>query len=145
MSRSSHAAPRQSHHAITALVCRQQGLFCPVCVLHPWYVHMLPWALIAGMWGRLIGGWLQDFGLSKIVEEGQSRGMELTSQGAGTYWYLPPECFLLGSTPPVITNKACSTLCLPLVSAPSSAVILSSCHPLCGRTSGHAAGTGSST
>ncbi|CAL8471440.1 g10982 [Coccomyxa elongata] len=48
---------------------------------------------------------ITDFGLSKIVEEGQSRGMELTSQGAGTYWYLPPECFLLGSTPPVITNK----------------------------------------
>lgn len=48
----------------------------------------------------------QDFGLSKIVEEGQSRGMELTSQGAGTYWYLPPECFQLGSRPPVITNKA---------------------------------------
>ena len=48
----------------------------------------------------------QDFGLSKIVEEGQSAGMELTSQGAGTYWYLPPECFRLGSAPPVITNKA---------------------------------------
>jgi hypothetical protein len=48
----------------------------------------------------------QDFGLSKIVEEGQSAGMELTSQGAGTYWYLPPECFQLGAAPPVITNKA---------------------------------------
>lgn len=39
---------------------------------------------------------LTDFGLSKIVdaaEEGDS--MELTSQGAGTYWYLPPECFLM--------------------------------------------------
>ena len=23
-------------------------------------------------------------------------GMELTSQGAGTYWYLPPECFEMG-------------------------------------------------
>ncbi|EIE19774.1 kinase-like protein [Coccomyxa subellipsoidea C-169] len=48
---------------------------------------------------------ITDFGLSKIVEEGQSRGMELTSQGAGTYWYLPPECFQLGSRPPVISNK----------------------------------------
>ncbi len=37
-----------------------------------------------------------DFGLSKIVDtadDGDS--MELTSQGAGTYWYLPPECFLM--------------------------------------------------
>ncbi len=29
---------------------------------------------------------LQDFGLSKVVDEGQTQGMELTSQGAGTYW-----------------------------------------------------------
>lgn len=50
---------------------------------------------------------VQDFGLSKIVDEGQTRGMELTSQGAGTYWYLPPECFQLGAQPPTISNKAC--------------------------------------
>ena len=31
--------------------------------------------------------------------------MELTSQGAGTYWYLPPECFETGQRPPLITNK----------------------------------------
>lgn len=49
--------------------------------------------------------YLQDFGLSKIVEEGHSRGLELTSQGAGTYWYLPPECFEVGPRPPVISNK----------------------------------------
>ena len=48
---------------------------------------------------------LQDFGLSKIVEEDQSTSMELTSQGAGTYWYLPPECFEVGSRPPTISNK----------------------------------------
>ena len=54
---------------------------------------------------------ITDFGLSKIVptedalaeDLGSSRScfpggaggldMELTSQGAGTYWYLPPECF----------------------------------------------------
>ena len=48
---------------------------------------------------------MQDFGLSKIVEEGHSRGLELTSQGAGTYWYLPPECFEMGAAPPTITNK----------------------------------------
>lgn len=33
----------------------------------------------------------------QVVEEGQTMGMELTSQGAGTYWYLPPECFQTGS------------------------------------------------
>lgn len=41
---------------------------------------------------------ITDFGLSKIVdtaEDGGGDSMELTSQGAGTYWYLPPECFLM--------------------------------------------------
>lgn len=39
---------------------------------------------------------ITDFGLSKIVDSGDyDEGMELTSQGAGTYWYLPPECFLI--------------------------------------------------
>lgn len=33
-----------------------------------------------------------DFGLSKIMRGEESR-MELTSQGVGTYWYLPPETF----------------------------------------------------
>ncbi|MED6158308.1 hypothetical protein PIB30_031610 [Stylosanthes scabra] len=43
---------------------------------------------------------LTDFGLSKIVEDDVgSLGMELTSQGAGTYWYLPPECFDITKTP----------------------------------------------
>nr|TKS17858.1 Serine/threonine-protein kinase TOUSLED [Populus alba] len=41
-----------------------------------------------------------DFDLSKIVKEDVgSQGMELTSQGAGTYWYLPPACFELNKTP----------------------------------------------
>ncbi|KAK1355666.1 hypothetical protein POM88_048922 [Heracleum sosnowskyi] len=41
-----------------------------------------------------------DFGLSKIVEDDAgSQGIELTSQGAGTYWYLPPECFERDKTP----------------------------------------------
>ena len=30
-----------------------------------------------------------DFGLCKLMEGEESR-MDLTSQGAGTYWYLPP-------------------------------------------------------
>ncbi|CDY68163.1 BnaUnng02750D [Brassica napus] len=46
-----------------------------------------------------------DFGLSKIVEDNAgTQGMELTSQGAGTYWYLPPECFELSRTP-MISSK----------------------------------------
>ena len=33
------------------------------------------------------------------------QGMDLTSQGAGTYWYLPPECFVVGKSPPKISSK----------------------------------------
>ena len=37
---------------------------------------------------------LTDFGLSKQLKDIDEAGnMDLTSQGAGTYWYLPPECF----------------------------------------------------
>lgn len=42
---------------------------------------------------------LTDFGLAKIMERelvDESGCIELTSQGAGTYWYLPPECFQRG-------------------------------------------------
>ncbi len=49
-----------------------------------------------------------DFGLSKIVDEsgsGDGTSLELTSQGAGTYWYLPPECFVRGDEPPRISSK----------------------------------------
>lgn len=35
---------------------------------------------------------ITDFGLSKVMEE-SAASIELTSQGSGTYWYLPPECF----------------------------------------------------
>ncbi len=49
---------------------------------------------------------ITDFGLSKVMDDDAgSEGMELTSQGAGTYWYLPPECFETGSTPK-ISSKA---------------------------------------
>lgn len=38
---------------------------------------------------------ITDFGLSKIMDSHDpTDSMELTSQGAGTYWYLPPECFV---------------------------------------------------
>ena len=35
---------------------------------------------------------ISDFGLSKIIETNADK-VQLTSQGVGTYWYLPPECF----------------------------------------------------
>jgi tousled-like kinase len=40
---------------------------------------------------------ITDFGLSKILESADAAdtSLELTSQGAGTYWYLPPECFVV--------------------------------------------------
>lgn len=49
---------------------------------------------------------LTDFGLSKILpEDTDTDSMDLTSQGAGTYWYLPPECFVVGKAPPKISSK----------------------------------------
>ncbi|XP_073345182.1 serine/threonine-protein kinase tousled-like 2 isoform X1 [Pagrus major] len=51
---------------------------------------------------------ITDFGLSKIMDDdsySSADGIELTSQGAGTYWYLPPECFVVGKEPPKISNK----------------------------------------
>ncbi|CAG0912417.1 unnamed protein product [Notodromas monacha] len=61
---------------------------------------------------------ITDFGLSKIMDEenyNPDHGMDLTSQGAGTYWlvlcsyscprYLPPECFVVGKNPPKISSK----------------------------------------
>ena len=51
---------------------------------------------------------ITDFGLSKIMDTenyNPDHGMDLTSQGAGTYWYLPPECFVVGKTPPKISSK----------------------------------------
>ena len=49
---------------------------------------------------------ITDFGLSKVIDEtNEGTSMELTSQGAGTYWYLPPECFAKGPQPPRISSK----------------------------------------
>lgn len=51
---------------------------------------------------------ITDFGLSKLMTEDlytPDIGMDLTSQGAGTYWYLPPECFETGREPPKISSK----------------------------------------
>jgi len=51
---------------------------------------------------------ITDFGLSKIMDDehyNPDHGMDLTSPGAGTYWYLPPECFQVGPNPPKISSK----------------------------------------
>lgn len=47
---------------------------------------------------------ISDFGLSKIMDC-EADSMELTSQGAGTYWYLPPECFETSIAVPKISPK----------------------------------------
>ncbi|KAL7078410.1 hypothetical protein ACQ4LE_001983 [Meloidogyne hapla] len=52
---------------------------------------------------------ITDFGLSKTIENSDDgdESIELTSQGAGTYWYLPPETFTPfgDGGPPKISNK----------------------------------------
>lgn len=51
---------------------------------------------------------ITDFGLSKQIIDGAAgnEGIELTSQGAGTYWYLPPECFTRpNDRAPIIDNR----------------------------------------
>jgi len=47
---------------------------------------------------------ISDFGLCKVLE-GDETKIELTSQGVGTYWYLPPECFEMDDNPPLINSK----------------------------------------
>lgn len=47
---------------------------------------------------------LTDFGLCKLFQNTDDSKMELTSQGVGTYWYLPPECFFR-TKKPMISNK----------------------------------------
>ncbi|PAV84329.1 hypothetical protein WR25_19432 [Diploscapter pachys] len=49
---------------------------------------------------------ITDFGLSKVMEGsmGHDDDIELTSQFAGTYWYLPPETFIV-NPPPKISCK----------------------------------------
>lgn len=44
---------------------------------------------------------ITDFGLCKITN---SDIIELTSQGVGTYWYLPPECFVTEQKPLISTK-----------------------------------------
>ena len=52
---------------------------------------------------------ITDFGLSKIMDEETysetQGGIELTSQGTGTYWYLPPEVFDDAAQGPVVISS----------------------------------------
>uniref|UniRef100_A0A7E4W4Q6 Protein kinase domain-containing protein n=1 Tax=Panagrellus redivivus TaxID=6233 RepID=A0A7E4W4Q6_PANRE len=51
---------------------------------------------------------ITDFGLSKTIENADTdNNIELTSQGAGTYWYLPPETFreCVSGNAPRISSK----------------------------------------
>lgn len=47
---------------------------------------------------------ISDFGLCKLLENNETR-CELTSQGVGTYWYLPPETFIISEQAPSISSK----------------------------------------
>lgn len=47
---------------------------------------------------------ISDFGLWKELERDKDK-IELTSQGVGTYWYQPPECFEEGPHPAMISSK----------------------------------------
>merc|ERR1712096_156968 len=46
-----------------------------------------------------------DFGLSKVVNESFGESIDLTSQDAGNYSHLPPECFEEVHVPHRISNK----------------------------------------
>ncbi|GLT31009.1 hypothetical protein SLA2020_057770 [Shorea laevis] len=46
---------------------------------------------------------ISDFGLCKVMEVG-SEALELTSPGAGTIWYLPPECLVGGANSQISTK-----------------------------------------
>ena len=42
----------------------------------------------------------------KKTQQQQQKSLDVIPQGAGTYWYLPPECFdVSGPNPPRITSK----------------------------------------
>ena len=48
---------------------------------------------------------ISDFGLAKIIDNVNDNSIQLTTFGAGTYWYLPPECFDNGNIRNITINN----------------------------------------
>ena len=46
---------------------------------------------------------ISDFGLCKVMNDDDTK-LELTSQGVGTYYYLPPECFIRDRENPILIS-----------------------------------------
>lgn len=46
---------------------------------------------------------ISDFGLCKVMNNDDTK-LELTSQGVGTYYYLPPECFIRDRENPILIS-----------------------------------------
>lgn len=46
---------------------------------------------------------ISDFGLCKVMNNDDTK-LELTSQGVGTYYYLPPECFIRDRDNPILIS-----------------------------------------
>lgn len=46
---------------------------------------------------------ISDFGLCKVMNTDDTK-LELTSQGVGTYYYLPPECFIRDRENPILIS-----------------------------------------
>lgn len=57
-----------------------------VLVIHVPVIHVHVGNILLGSGICSFEAKITDFGLSKIVEHDGPDGMELTSQGAGTYW-----------------------------------------------------------
>jgi len=74
--------------------------------LHPPIIHydLKPGNILLKAESQYLEIMLTDFGLSKQMDNLNDE-IELTCQGAGTYWYLPPECFVAGNTAPMISSK----------------------------------------
>lgn len=100
---SSMPPPPPRRRVIHYDLVRIQG---PSCLLVSIYVCLRSQKPANILFDDLKAAKVTDFGLSKVfddteVDGGAGTSMELTSQGAGTYWYLPPECFATHAVPRV--------------------------------------------
>ena len=89
---------------VESVECKHREARSPKLCYKCCYVYCTGNILLVGT-GALSGEVkVTDFGLSKVMDSSDD-SMDLTSQGAGTYWYLPPECFVVGKEPPKISSK----------------------------------------